>query len=32
MALADTRRDLFHSFGSWAFGEPIEELEQPGLI
>lgn len=31
-ALAATRRDLFRSFGSCSFGEPIEELEQLGLL
>ena len=31
-ALADTRRHFFRSFGSCAFDEPIEELEQLGLI
>ena len=31
-ALADMRRDVFRSFGSCAFGESIEELEQLGLL
>jgi len=30
--LADTRRNFFRSFGSCAFDEPIQELEQLGLI